>query len=80
MTQEELNKVIENFPYDEFYKWAIEMSKHNIVLISEYDMPNEFKCIWQKKVKVSLDCNRQANDEKNLRVEKLFICNNNLKY
>lgn len=43
-------------------------------------MPNEFKCIWQKKVKVSLDCNRQANDEKNLRVEKLFICNNNLKY
>ena len=69
-----------NFPYEEFYQWAIEMSKHNIVLISEYDMPNEFKCIWQKKVKVTLDCNRQANDEKNLRVEKLFICNNNLKY
>ena len=80
MTQEELNKVIENFPYDEFYKWAIEMSKHNIVLISEYVMPNEFKCIWQKKVKVNLDCNRQANDEKKLRIEKLFICNNNLKY
>ena len=68
-----------NFPYEEFYQWAIEMSEHNTVLISEYDMPNEFKCIWQKKVKVSLDCNRQANDEKNLRVEKLFICNNNLK-
>ena len=46
----------------------------------EYDMPNEFKYIWQKKVKVNLDCNRQANDEKNLRIEKLFICNNNLKY
>ena len=43
-------------------------------------MPNEFKCIWQKKVKVNLDCNRQANDEKKLRIEKLFICNNNLKY
>lgn len=72
--------VTKNFPYEEFYQWAIEMSEHNTVLISEYDMPNEFKCIWQKKVKVSLDCNRQANDEKNLRVEKLFICNNNLKY
>ena len=43
-------------------------------------MPNEFKYIWQKKVKVNLDCNRQANDEKKLRIEKLFICNNNLKY
>lgn len=72
--------VTKNFPYEEFYQWAIEMSEHNTVLISEYDMPNEFKCIWQKKVKVNFDCNRQANDEKNLRIEKLFIYNNNLKY
>ena len=50
-----------NFPYEEFYQWAIEMSKHNIVLISEYDMPNEFKCIWQKKVKVTLDWNGYAH-------------------
>lgn len=69
-----------DFPYEEFYQWAIEMSEHNTVLISEYDMPNEFKFIWQKEVKVNFDCNRQANDEKNLRIEKLFICNNKLKY
>ena len=29
--------VTKNFPYEEFYQWAIEMSEHNTVLISEYD-------------------------------------------
>ena len=49
-------------------------------LISLNEDKSRIKYIWQKKVKVNLDCNRQANDEKNLRIEKLFICNNNLKY
>ncbi|XZH99900.1 hypothetical protein ACSXEK_15825 (plasmid) [Clostridium perfringens] len=60
------------FPYEEFYKWAIEMSKHNTVLISEYNMPEDnFECIWQKETKVNIDSNRKSSDK---RVEKLFKC------
>jgi hypothetical protein len=51
------------------------MSKNNIVLISEYNMPDEFECIWQKQVTTSVDNNRKANDDKNNRIEKLFIYN-----
>lgn len=67
------------FPYDEFYDWCVELSKSNVVLISEYWMPNElykdgkykdkFECIWSKKHKTSLD----KNNNKKERTEKLFI-------
>ena len=62
-----------DFPYEEFYNWCREMSKNNIVLISEYWMPSDFKCIWSKESKVNFDSNRVSNDSKNKRVEKLFI-------
>ena len=62
-----------SFPYDEFYEWAKEMAKTNTVLISEYDMPDDFECIWSKETKVNFDSNRKMNDDKNKRVEKLFI-------
>lgn len=62
----------EKFPYEEFYKWCKELSIHNVVLISEYNMPDEFECIWQKDVKVNFDSNRVADDNKNIRVEKLY--------
>ena len=67
----------ETFPYEEFYDWCREMSKNNIVLISEYWMPDDFECIWEKESKVNFDSNRKANDNKNKRIEKLFICKNN---
>ena len=66
---------VNSFPYDEFYKWAIEMAKNNTVLISEYNMPSNFKCIWEKETKVNFDSNRCSSDKGNKRVEKLFICN-----
>ena len=65
----------DDFPYNEFYDWCRKMSKNNIVLISEYSMPDDFECIWQKQVTVAIDCNRRVNSDKNNRVEKLFICN-----
>lgn len=37
--------------YDEFYDFCRKISQHNIVVISEYDMPDDFKCIWKKNVK-----------------------------
>ena len=60
------------FPYEEFYEWCREMSRDNIVLISEYWMPDDFECIWEKESKVNFDSNRNPNDDKNKRIEKLF--------
>lgn len=62
-----------DFPYDEFYSWCKEMAKDNVVLISEYSMPDDFECIWSKETKVSIDSNRKSNDDNNNRTEKLFI-------
>ena len=66
----------DEFPYEEFYNWCREMSKDNIVLISEYNMPNDFECIWSKETLANFDSNRtkEDNEDKNKRVEKLFIC------
>lgn len=64
-----------NFPYEEFYDWCREMSKNNIVLVSEYNMPDDFECIWSKETKVLIDSNRKPRDKSNNRVEKLFIYN-----
>ena len=49
------------------------MSKDNIVLVSEYNMPDDFKCIWSKETVANFDSNRKSNDDKNKRIEKLFI-------
>ena len=65
----------EEFPYEEFYQWCRDMSKNNTVLISEYNMPDDFTCIWEKETKVNFDSNRISNDNKNKRIEKLYIYN-----
>lgn len=49
------------------------MAKNNIVLVSEYNMPDDFECIWQKETKTTLDNNRTSDNSK--RTEKLFIKN-----
>lgn len=60
------------FPYEEFYEWVKKASVNNTVLISEYNMPDEFECIWQKETKTLLDSNKEKSDDKNIRIEKLF--------
>lgn len=62
----------EEFPYDEFYDWCREMSKNNIILVSEYNMPEDFECIWEKEHKTMVDSNKKTGDENNIRIEKLF--------
>ena len=57
-----------NFNYEEFWQWCREMSKENIVIVSEENAPNDFECIWQQEVSRSI----KAND-KSKSVEKLFI-------
>lgn len=56
------------FPYEKFYDWCRKMSKDNIVLISEYSMPEDFECIWEKTLKCTLDKNSRTD-----KVEKLFV-------
>lgn len=63
----------EQFPYEEFYEWVKVASTHNVVLVSEYSMPEEFDCIWQKETKTLLDSNKIKADKENVRIEKLFI-------
>lgn len=60
------------FDYERFYDWCREMSQNNTVLISEYWMPNDFECIWEKESKVLIDSGRKAGDENNIRIEKLY--------
>ena len=58
------------FDYEQFYQWCIKMSKNNIVLISEYNMPLDiFECIWSKDTKVMIDSNKINGS---LRTERLF--------
>ena len=58
------------FPYDDFYAWCKRMAAKNVVLISEYQMPeDDFECIWQGKLKCTLDKNSRTD-----RIEKLYIC------
>jgi len=64
-----------NFPYDEFYSWVKAASIYNKVLISEYWMPDEFTCIWEREVKTLLDSNKKTKDISNTRIERLFTYN-----
>ncbi|MGL4210486.1 MAG: DNA adenine methylase, partial [Cetobacterium somerae] len=43
------------FNHDEFYDWCRQLSENNVVLVSEYDMPEDFVCIWSKDVVTTLD-------------------------
>lgn len=61
----------QKFDYERFYDWCEKQTKQgNIVLVSEYEMPEgRFECIWQKQVKI-----HQNNRNKLDKVERLFIC------
>lgn len=58
------------FNHDDFWNWAKEMSKSNIVLISENSARSDFECIWEQSIKRTIDNNKRVNT-----VEKLFIYN-----
>lgn len=61
--------------HEEFWQWCRDMNKHNIVLISEYNAPDDFECIWSKETLANFDCNRGEDLNKKKRVEKLFKWN-----
>ena len=55
----------ETFPYEVFYEWVKAASVNNVVLISEYSMPEDFICIWSKETKTLLDSNKSKSDDGN---------------
>ena len=60
----------ESFDYEAFYKWVRQISRYNYVFISEYEMPEDFKCIWSKERKVYQKSDRAKAE---VATEKLFI-------
>lgn len=56
------------FDYDVFWDTMREWSEDNLVLISELEAPDDFKCIWENTVSRSI----KAGD-KSTSVEKLFV-------
>ena len=60
-----------DFNHSEFWDWVRRMSKRNIVIVSEYNAPSDFCCIYQKQLVTTLDKNSRKND-----IEKLFVLNN----
>lgn len=49
-----------DFQHDVFWEWCREMSKKNIVLISEHSAPDDFDCIWSQEVKRTIDNNKRV--------------------
>lgn len=60
--------VSKNFNYDEFWQWVREQSKDNIVIISECQAPDDFKCIWEQEILRTVDNTKRVKS-----TEKLFI-------
>ena len=58
----------EEFNHTVYYDWVREQSKDNIILCSEYQMPEDFICIYEKGLNLHFD-----NRQKDKRTERLFI-------
>lgn len=68
-------KYSNGFNHAEFWEWVRETSKNNTVFVSEYNAPDDFECVWEKKVNSSLTKN--TGGKKNIeRLFKLKVDNN----
>lgn len=57
-----------NFDYHKFWNWCREMKNEgHIIFISEYNAPEDFKCVWSKEVTNSMHTNNTSKP-----IEKLF--------
>jgi glycogen debranching enzyme len=60
--------ISKDFDYERFYNWCRDMkSKGHIVFVSEYWMPDDFICVWEKPVKTTMNQTTTINA-----IEKLF--------
>ena len=58
-----------NFDYEHFYNWCIKKKEEGYkVFVSEYNMPEPFKVVWEKKVRMTM----KLEDNSKVVTEKLF--------
>ena len=63
-------KAVEDFKHDDFWQWCRDKVKEgHQVFISEYSAPDDFICVWQQELKVSV----AKEGKQKTAVEKLFI-------
>lgn len=66
----------DKFDHNKFWEWCrIKSSEGHIVFISEYSAPNDFKCIWSKKISTTIS--KQITHKSQ---EKLFTPNININF
>lgn len=56
-----------NFNHDEFWEWVRLMSVKNIVLVSEFQAPDDFEYIWEQPITRTIDNTKRVKS-----VERLF--------
>ena len=56
----------------EFWEIIRRWSEDNTVIISEYNAPDDFKCVWEKRTKTEI---RNSNNIREDRVERLYTYN-----
>lgn len=61
-----------NFDYDRFYEWCRRNRDKYQIFVSEYAMPDDFECIWEKSVTTTINPNKTLKP-----VERLFKITNN---
>ena len=65
-------KYFTDFDHDFFYNYVRKLKKEgHQVFVSEYEMPSDFICIWEKEISSQLSANGKIGGSKNS-VEKLF--------
>ena len=57
-----------DFNHEEFWQWVRDMSKNNIVIVSELQAPDDFVVIWEQEV-----TRTQDNRKREKSIEKMFI-------
>jgi DNA adenine methylase len=63
---ENSTKYKDEFDHADFWNWARVVSKNNTVLISEYNAPDDFECLWSKDLTTTLDKNSRKVDTEKL--------------
>lgn len=69
---ESTTRYADSFDHSYFWQWVRQQSKEHTIFVSEYNAPNDFECVWQKKVSSSLSANGKVGSNKHS-IEKLFI-------
>ena len=65
-------KYLTDFDHEFFYSYVRKLKNEgHQVFVSEYEMPTDFICIWEKEVKSSLSANGKIGGSKSS-IEKLF--------